>query len=132
MLIQRVHYAVKKQLAQKQQLEFQWQTPAGEIFTHMMPFYSYDGPHTCGPDPSVCCQFDFARITVGIRGCPWHKPLSHYDCNVAERSRDMAGPSVQESHALPRQTGSIPVGDDFRYQTMDEAHKQFENYQKDV
>ena len=62
MLIQRVHYGIKKQLALEQSLEFNWRTPAGEIFAHLMPFYSYDIPHTCGPDPRVCCQFDFARL----------------------------------------------------------------------
>lgn len=133
MLIQRVHYAVKKQLAEKQQLEFQWQTPAGEIFTHMMPFYSYDGPHTCGPDPSICCQFDFARIGKGKTwsGCPWGKmavPIT--DANVAERSRTWLDQVYKKAMLYRGKHVLMPLGDDFRYQTMDEAHKQFENYQK--
>ena len=133
MLIQRVHYAVKKQLAQKQQLEFQWQTPAGEIFTHMMPFYSYDGPHTCGPDPSVCCQFDFARIGKGKTwtGCPWGKmAVEITNANVAERSITWLDQVYKKAMLYRGKHVLIPVGDDFRYQTMDEAHKQFINYQK--
>ena len=130
MLIQRVHYAVKKQLAQNRQLEFQWQTPAGEIFTHMMPFYSYDGPHTCGPDPSVCCQFDFARIS-GYGGCPWHKPsVPITDSNVAERSKLWLDQVYKKAMLYRGKHVLVPVGDDFRYQTMDEAHKQFTNYQR--
>ena len=133
MLIQRVHYAVKKQLAQKQQLEFQWQTPAGEIFTHMMPFYSYDGPHTCGPDPSVCCQFDFARIGKGKTwtGCPWGKmAVEITEHNVAERSRTWLDQVYKKAMLYRGKHVFVPVGDDFRYQSMDEAHKQFTNYQK--
>jgi len=133
MLIQRVHYAVKKQLAQKQQLEFQWQTPAGEIFTHMMPFYSYDGPHTCGPDPSVCCQFDFARIGKGKTwtGCPWGKmAVEITEHNVAERSKKWLDQVYKKAMLYRGKHVLVPVGDDFRYQTMDEAHKQFTNYQR--
>ena len=99
----------------------------------MMPFYSYDGPHTCGPDPSVCCQFDFARIGKGTSwtGCPWGKvsvPIT--DANVAERSKLWLDQVYKKAMLYRGKDVLIPVGDDFRYQSMDEAHKQYTNYQR--
>jgi len=148
MLIQRVHYAVKKELAKRKHLEFYWRqtwdksadTGAGtshhrakhDIFAHVMPFFSYDVPHTCGPDPLVCCQFDFHRSPVGTGpGCPWGKPPQVItDSNVKERAL-LALDQYRKKAALYRSNVVlIPLGDDFRYQTPREALAQYENHQK--
>lgn len=155
MLIQRVHYAVKKKLAQTQHLEFFWrQTWEGDnnattttaaarllrdpvqgqrvqphdIFTHVMPFFSYDVPHTCGPDPSVCCQFDFARLRGSM--CPWGlQPQPITESNVKERAELLLDQYRKKAALYRSNCVLIPLGDDFRYQTSQEAEAQYANYQ---
>ncbi|CAB9502121.1 Alpha-mannosidase 2 [Seminavis robusta] len=134
MLIQRVHYAVKKELAKRKHLEFNWRQvwdDEGEydIFCHVMPFFSYDVPHTCGPDPSVCCQFDFARMKR--TGCPWRKnPQAITYINLQERSMLLLDQYLKKASLYRSGVVIAPLGDDFRYQTAEEAELQFSNYQK--
>ncbi|XP_072372512.1 alpha-mannosidase 2 isoform X5 [Scyliorhinus torazame] len=136
MLIQRVHYSVKKYLAKQRNLEFFWrqnwdQNGNTDIFCQMMPFYSYDVPHTCGPDPKICCQFDFKRLPGGRISCPWRiPPVEIHDDNVQERAKLILDQYRKKSKLFRTKVVLIPLGDDFRYDQWSEWDQQFQNYQK--
>ncbi|KAL5974268.1 Alpha-mannosidase 2x [Asimina triloba] len=136
MLIQRTHYELKKELALHQNLEYMWRQSwdAGEttdIFVHMMPFYSYDVPHTCGPEPAICCEFDFARMHSFVYGsCPWGQhPIETTPSNVQERALKLLDQYRKKSTLYRTNTLLVPLGDDFRYVSTEEAEAQFRNYQ---
>lgn len=136
MLIQRTHYEVKKELAWNKNLEFNWRQSwdfdnSTDIFCHMMPFYSYDIPHTCGPEPGVCCQFDYWRSPGRAGYCPWNKqPQTITDENVKERAELLLDQYRKKSVLYRSNTLLVPLGDDFRYIEMAEADLAYENYQK--
>ncbi|XP_050395498.1 alpha-mannosidase 2x [Patella vulgata] len=136
MLIQRVHYSLKKYLAKEKALEFMWrqqwdQEGSTDIFCHMMPFYSYDAPHSCGPDPKICCQFDFMRLPNTKFRCPWKlNPLPITEGNVAERVNLLIDQYKKKAQLYKTDTLLVPLGDDFRYDTAGEWDLQFQNYQK--
>ncbi|XP_041041585.1 alpha-mannosidase 2 isoform X2 [Carcharodon carcharias] len=136
MLIQRVHYSVKKYLAKQRNLEFFWrqnwdQNGNTDILCQMMPFYSYDVPHTCGPDPKICCQFDFKRLPGGRISCPWRiPPIEIHDDNVQERAKLILDQYRKKSKLYRTKVVLIPLGDDFRYDQLSEWDQQFQNYQK--
>ncbi|KAH9290652.1 hypothetical protein KI387_034769 [Taxus chinensis] len=136
MLIQRTHYEVKKELALHKSLEFMWRQSWDtdentDIFCHMMPFYSYDVPHTCGPEPAICCQFDFGRMPgFGYGSCPWgYHPVETNSVNVQERALKLLDQYRKKSMLYRTQTLLVPLGDDFRYTSLEEAEAQFRNYQ---
>ncbi|CAD5223595.1 unnamed protein product [Bursaphelenchus okinawaensis] len=135
MAVQRVHYSVKRYLAERKQLEFRWRqlyagdSPRTDIRTHMFPFYSYDVPHTCGPDPSVCCTFDFKRLSA--HGCPWDKqPKRINSKNVASRAEMLYDQYRKKAQLYGLNVLLVPLGDDFRYDTEVEWTEQYENYKK--
>ncbi|CAO1425424.1 unnamed protein product [Diamesa serratosioi] len=136
LLIQRTHYSVKKYLAQKRQLEFRWRQNwdtqgSTDLFTHMMPFYSYDIPHTCGPEPKVCCQFDFKRLPGYGLNCPWKVPPQPInDANVAKRAELIVDQWRKKSVLYNTRSVFIPLGDDFRFTQSMEWEAQRENYEK--
>uniref|UniRef100_A0A8C8D004 mannosyl-oligosaccharide 1,3-1,6-alpha-mannosidase n=1 Tax=Oncorhynchus tshawytscha TaxID=74940 RepID=A0A8C8D004_ONCTS len=136
MLIQRVHYSVKKHFASQKTLEFFWRQnwdPASstDILCHMMPFYSYDVPHTCGPDPKICCQFDFKRLPGGRVSCPWRVPPQPItDGNVQQRVQMLLDQYRKKSKLFRTKVVMVPLGDDFRYTEALEWDQQFQNYQK--
>ncbi|TRY91811.1 hypothetical protein DNTS_012444 [Danionella cerebrum] len=136
MLIQRVHYSVKKYLSSQKSLEFLWrqnwdQGSSSDILCHMMPFYSYDIPHTCGPDPKICCQFDFKRLPGGKISCPWGiPPQAITDSNIQERAHTLLDQYRKKSQLFRTSVLMIPLGDDFRYSESIEWDQQFGNYQK--
>ncbi|XP_044745943.1 alpha-mannosidase 2 [Coccinella septempunctata] len=136
MLIQRVHYSVKKHLASTKQLEFRWrqmwdQQGDTDMFTHMMPFYSYDVPHTCGPDPKICCQFDFKRLPGHGLHCPWKiAPQPITDANVAMKANLLLDQYRKKSKLFKTNVVLAPLGDDFRYDHSTEWDVQYNNYQK--
>uniref|UniRef100_A0A1Q3FDG5 Alpha-mannosidase n=1 Tax=Culex tarsalis TaxID=7177 RepID=A0A1Q3FDG5_CULTA len=136
LLIQRTHYIVKKNLALKQQLEFRWRqlwdaTGETELLTHMMPFYSYDIPHTCGPDPKICCQFDFKRLPHFGVSCPWRVPPQPItDENVAKKAELIVDQWRKKSVLYKTRSVLIPLGDDFRYTQSKEWEAQRVNFEK--
>lgn len=136
MLIQRTHYQVKKHLAKEKNLEFMWRQnwdhgSTTDMFCHMMPFYSYDVPHTCGPDPKICCQFDFRRLPGGGITCPWRIPPVRIDNNnVGSRALLLLDQYKKKAQLYRSNVLFVPLGDDFRYETTFETHEQYSNYQR--
>ncbi|XP_050801576.1 alpha-mannosidase 2 isoform X1 [Gopherus flavomarginatus] len=136
MVIQRVHYSVKKYFATQKTLEFFWRQnwdlgSSTDILCHMMPFYSYDIPHTCGPDPKICCQFDFKRLPGGRVSCPWRvPPEAIHTGNVQHRAWMILDQYRKKSKLFRTKVLLTPLGDDFRYSESSEWDQQYQNYQK--
>eukprot|EP01129_Flabellula_baltica_P001760 TRINITY_DN1167_c0_g4_i1.p1 TRINITY_DN1167_c0_g4~~TRINITY_DN1167_c0_g4_i1.p1 ORF type:complete len:1103 (+),score=202.57 TRINITY_DN1167_c0_g4_i1:94-3309(+) len=119
-IINRVHYAIKKELALNQALEFRWrqqwetEDSNSDILASMLPFFSYDIPHTCGPDPSVCSLFEFFKKRTA-----WKGKVEPINDNNIKRLAELYVDQFKKKSVLFR-TGNnvlVMVGDDFTYST---------------
>lgn len=139
MVIQRAHYAIKKQFASNKQLEFYWRQQfdhgdGTDMLCHMMPFYFYDIPHTCGPDPAICCQFDFRRLQSLAQeprmSCPWGtQPHAITSDNVHERAATIIDQYKKKAELYKSNVLLVPLGDDFRWTSESEWDAQMNNYE---
>ncbi|GMT06790.1 hypothetical protein PENTCL1PPCAC_28964, partial [Pristionchus entomophagus] len=74
-VIHRIHHGIKRHLQNQRAIPFQWKQyfDDSSMLTHVLPYSHYDHLHSCGPDPKVCCQFDFRRINRWE--CPGLRPV---------------------------------------------------------
>eukprot|EP01112_Ceratiomyxa_fruticulosa_P009601 TRINITY_DN2513_c0_g1_i1.p1 TRINITY_DN2513_c0_g1~~TRINITY_DN2513_c0_g1_i1.p1 ORF type:complete len:1175 (-),score=244.78 TRINITY_DN2513_c0_g1_i1:43-3567(-) len=126
MVINRAHQDIKADFRNRQHLEFYWgdtldvnRNNSFSMFTHMFPWKLYDIPNTCGPDWDLCAQFDFERdVSIKIT-----------ESNVAERSRALIGQYKQKAAFFKHNHLLVPLGDDFKYKTLDMTVKIMDQYQ---
>ncbi|XP_048721951.2 alpha-mannosidase 2x isoform X3 [Caretta caretta] len=98
---------------------------------HVETDLGYDVPHTCGPDPKICCQFDFKRLPGGRINCPWKvPPRAITEANVAERAHLLLDQYRKKAKLFRSKVLLVPLGDDFRYDKPQEWDAQFLNYQR--
>jgi alpha-mannosidase II len=120
----------------------------------MMPFNGYSISLSCGPDPVVCCQFDFRKLPRLLPGwraadmpgwllsilrkylpgynqaCPSrHQPQDITIENIDERADLIADQWRKKATLFKSNSVLIPLGDDFRWTSFDYS-AQKENYDK--
>ncbi|VDN50968.1 unnamed protein product [Dracunculus medinensis] len=129
-VINRIHDILKKALQARRAIPFKWRQHfdkqgVGDIHTHVLPYSHYDILNSCGPNQSVCCAFDFKRIT-------------HYQCydtqteaitkkNVKKKAQQLENQLKEMSEMYKSKVLLVMWGDDFRYDMMEEWHQQYEN-----
>ncbi|XP_063673739.1 alpha-mannosidase 2x-like [Bolinopsis microptera] len=136
MHIQRVHYAVKNHLAQTKNLDFRWRQSwdsegVTDMLTHLGPFVSYGQQHSCGPDPDVCCMFNFMDMrNGGFRECFKSGSLlvPTTEENVVERSLKILEQWRLKAALHSTNAVFIELGNDFTYSLKEDAHLMYDNY----
>ncbi|RXG53229.1 Alpha-mannosidase 2 [Armadillidium vulgare] len=133
-VIQRIHYAWKQWLAEKQWGDFMWRQNwdhSGEtdVLTHNRPYDIYSIKHSCGPHPQICLNYDFRKVfgeytEYSIRA------VNIDQKNVKERAETLLDQYGRTGSLFSHNVVLVPLGDDFRYEYSSEWDQQYKNYQK--
>ncbi|KAJ1528589.1 hypothetical protein ONE63_006991 [Megalurothrips usitatus] len=133
-VIQRVHYAWKQWLAERQMGDFMWRQNwdtdgRTDLLTHNQPFDIYSIKHSCGPHPQICLNFDFRKIPgeyteYSLRAVPID------DSNVKQKAELLLQQYGRTGSLFPHNVVLMPLGDDFRYSHEQEWDQQYEGYSR--
>ncbi|XP_052766957.1 alpha-mannosidase 2-like isoform X2 [Mya arenaria] len=130
MVINRIHQGTKAQMIRENGLDFYWRqfwTQDADIFCHCMPYEVYSLKSNCGPDRKICERFDFQHV----EGVFYEKINPEIDnINVVNLSRLLYEQYRMKSSLFKHNTVLVPLGDDFRYDHMNEWDQQYVNYKK--
>lgn len=133
-IIQRIHYAWKQWLAERQIEEFYWVpgwSPSNKpsLIVHNQPFDIYSIKSTCGPHPSVCLSFDFREIPGEYTEyTAKHEEITEQ--NLHAKSKTLMEEYDRIGSLTPHNVVLVPLGDDFRYEFPVEFDAQYVNYMK--
>lgn len=134
-IIQRIHYAWKQWLALKRFGDFKWipawtpADPTSSILTHNQPFDIYSIKHSCGPHPYICLNFDFRKIPGEYTEYSL-KAQTITDKNIQQKAELLMEQYARTASLFPHNVALIPLGDDFRYNVVEEWDQQYLNYIK--
>ncbi|KAL5259635.1 hypothetical protein ACHWQZ_G009923 [Mnemiopsis leidyi] len=132
MHIQRVHYSVKRHLAENKQIEFRWRQSwdwKGEtdILTQMGPFTGYNSQSTCGPDPDICLHYHFAAFT-NPKFSKDRNLVRTTSSNVKERSLKILDQWRKKAALHSANAVFIETGFDFSYIFKESISEVYNNY----
>ena len=132
MVILRVHTNVKAILQQQKAMEFNWrqvwdEDNSTDMMTLMMPYMLYNIKHSCGPDQSVCLQFDFRRKQGEMSES---KAVEVDDDNIDRLSNLLLDQYRKKAALYKHNVVLVPLGDDFRFDFLGEWDQQYKNYMK--
>uniref|UniRef100_A0A0R3S2J8 Glyco_hydro_38N domain-containing protein n=1 Tax=Elaeophora elaphi TaxID=1147741 RepID=A0A0R3S2J8_9BILA len=147
-VINRIHYDLKAFLRNHGALSFHWRqffdiNGQNDMYTYVLPYNHYDILNNCGPDPAICCEYDFKRLNHFK--CPYTDTVPITNSNIHTRQVQnfqtlnlfnlifirIALKLEKEFLKMSIQQGSNILlsvwGDDFRYNELEEWYQQYDN-----
>ncbi|KAK9501097.1 hypothetical protein O3M35_002209 [Rhynocoris fuscipes] len=133
-VIQRIHYAWKQWLADRQAGDFIWRqgwdaNGYNDFLVHNQPFDIYSIKHSCGPHPQICLNFDFRKISGEYTEYSL-RAVSIDSENVRQKADLLVEQYGRTGSLFPHNVVLMPLGDDFRYDHDIEWDQQYRNYKR--